>query len=246
MSSKMSSKMSIVNLSNNSKKIEILDDRSALISRALELVLESYHQALASKNEFTFVLSGGSTPKPLYEKLATQNLDWEKVHVFWGDERYVPINHPDSNEAMTRTAWLNHVKIPAQNIHAMPTNESDPEVAAQKYETHLREFFQIRELESPKFDLILLGLGDDGHTASLFPNSKALNIADRLIVVGEKNNQPRLTFTASLINQGQKIIFLVQGAGKENAINAVMAQSEDANLYPARFVTSPSTWLIVG
>ncbi|AFY72616.1 6-phosphogluconolactonase [Synechococcus sp. PCC 7502] len=227
-----------------SRHVETLSDRSALTARALELVLNAYQESIAVNNKFTLVASGGSTPKLLYEKLAEQNLDWQKVHVFWGDERYVPVTDPQSNEGMTRKAWLDHVAIPPENIHPMPTDESDPAIAAQKYETHLQEFFNLNIGEYPNFDLILLGLGDDGHTASLFPHTKALTVSDRLITVGEKDQQPRLTFTAQLINQAKQILFLVPSAGKENALKAVMAESEDDQLYPARLITKTATWLI--
>jgi len=230
------------------RKIENLSDRSALTDRALELVLSAYNQAILTSDRFTFVASGGSTPKFLYEQLAKQDLDWTKFHIFWGDERYVPVTDPLSNEGMTRKAWLDHVAIPPVNIHAIPTDDSDPEIAAQKYELHLREFFylsfDLTISEYPKFDLILLGLGDDGHTASLFPHTKALSAINRLITVGEKDLQPRITFTANLINQSKQILFLVQSAGKDSALKAVMAESEDANLYPARLINGNVTWLI--
>jgi 6-phosphogluconolactonase len=230
--------------SNVSKNVEILSDRHVLTSRALKLVLEAYDLAISTTGRFTFVASGGSTPRFLYEKLAEQNLDWTKFHVFWGDERYVAITDPQSNAGMTYMAWLDKVMIPQENIHPMLTDFTDPAIAAQKYETHLQEFFQLRVGEYPKFDLILLGLGDDGHTASLFPHTKALAVSDRLVTVGEKDNEPRLTFTVNLINQAQQILFLVQKSGKEDALRAVMAESEDDNLYPARLINDTATWLI--
>jgi len=231
-------------LRNISKNVEILSDLNALTSRTLELVLDAYERALSATGRFTLVASGGSTPRFLYEKLAEQDLDWTKFHVFWGDERYVEITNPQSNAGMTYKAWLNRVVIPPQNIHPMPTDMIDPAIAAQKYETHLQEFFQLQVGEYPKFDLILLGLGDDGHTASLFPYTKALSVSDHLVTVGEKDSQPRITFTPRLINQAQQILFLVQKSGKENALKAVMAESEDDNLYPARLINGAVTWLI--
>jgi 6-phosphogluconolactonase len=230
--------------SNVSKNVEILSDRHALASRALKLVLDAYDLAISTTGRFTLVASGGSTPRFLYEKLAEQNLDWTKFHVFWGDERYVAITDPQSNAGMTHKAWLDMITIPPENIHPMPTNMLDPAIAAQKYETHLQEFFQLQIGEFPRFDLILLGLGDDGHTASLFPHTKALAVSDRLITVGEKDAQPRLTFTVNLINQARQILFLVQKSGKEDALRAVMAESEDDNLYPARLINDTATWLI--
>jgi len=229
---------------NTFRNFETFSDRQSLTARALEIVINTYQESITTNHRFTLVASGGSTPKLLYEKLAEQNLDWAKFHIFWGDERYVPVTNPQSNQGMTRTAWLDHVAIPPENIHPMPTDEADPAIAAQKYELHLQKFFNIEKGEYPKFDLILLGLGDDGHTASLFPHTKALTVGDRLVTVGEKDNHPRLTFTANLINQGSKILFLVQSSGKENALNAVMAESEDADRYPARLITPNATWLI--
>ena len=124
-----------------SKQIEVLTDKAALVARALELILSRIETAIQQRGQFTIALSGGSTPKPLYEAIAQQKLPWDKIHVFWGDERYVPPNHPDSNELMARDAWLNKVDIPAANIHPMPTDDADPTSAAAKCEQHLLNFF---------------------------------------------------------------------------------------------------------
>jgi 6-phosphogluconolactonase len=219
-----------------SRQVEVLADKTALIQRALELLLEKLHTAIAERGTFTLALSGGSTPKPLYEALAQQDLPWEKVHVFWGDERYVPPNHPDSNEGMARAAWLNHVPIPATNIHPMPTDEADPSVAAQKHEQELRQFFQVQPGAFPALDVILLGMGDDGHTASLFPHTAALQVRDRLITVGNKDGQPRITFTVPLINQARGVMFVVAGASKQPALAQIFAPVADEMTYPARLI----------
>jgi 6-phosphogluconolactonase len=226
------------------RQVEILTDRSAIVARALEIVVKDCERAIADRSKFTIAAAGGSTPKPLYEALAAQSLDWSKVHVFWGDERYVPVSDPQSNEGMTRQAWLDRVSIPPENIHAMPTDAVDPAIAARTYESHLQEFFGINPGEFPAFDLILLGIGDDGHTASLFPGTPALSVRDRLVTVGQKDSQPRLTFTAPLINQANLILFLVDGIGKANAVRAIMADRGDANTYPARLIQGNVTWLI--
>lgn len=218
------------------KNVEILSDKAALVQRSLELVLEKFHQSIAERNRFTLALSGGSTPKPLYEAMATQDLLWDKVQVFWGDERYVPPDHPDSNEGMARKAWLNHVPIPAANIHAMPTDAADPTVAAQRYEQELQQVFQIQPGEIPALDVILLGMGDDGHTASLFPHTEALQVHDRLITVGNKDGQPRITFTAPLINQARCVIFMVAGASKQAALAQIFAPDADSSAYPSRLI----------
>ncbi len=217
------------------RKVEVLSDSAALVSRALELTLSKIQTAIQERGRCVVALAGGNTPKPLYEALATQQLPWDKIHVFWADERYVPPDHPDSNEGMTRHAWLDRVDIPAANIHPMPTTEADPAVAARTYEEHLREFFQLQP-GFPAFDLILLGMGDDGHTASLFPHTEALHSSDRLIVVGTKSDQPRLTFTAPLINQAHCVMFLVAGANKQSALSHVLAPTGDNFTYPARLI----------
>jgi 6-phosphogluconolactonase len=225
-------------------KIEVFSDRQALLAKAQAIVLQSYQDAIANGGRFTFAASGGSTPKPLYEALAQQDLDWHKFHIFWGDERYVPPSDPQSNEGMTRQLWLDKVAIPAANIHPMPTDQADPAIAAIAYSKHLQEFFKVATGDFPAFDLILLGLGSDGHTASLFPHTEALKVRDRLVTVGEKDGQIRLTFTAPLINAAKHILFLVEGAGKAEAVKAVTAQAGDANLYPARLIQGNVTWVL--
>lgn len=218
------------------KHVEILSDKAVLVQRALDLVLKKLQAAIAERGYFTIALSGGSTPKPLYEALAQEDLPWDKIQVFWGDERYVPPTHPDSNEGMTRTAWLNHVPIPATNVHPMPTDAADPAVAAQQYEQTLQQVFQVAPGKFPSLDVVLLGMGDDGHTASLFPHTPALQVSDRLITVGNKDGQPRLTFTASLINQARCVVFMVAGASKQPALAQIFAPAADAAQYPARMI----------
>lgn len=218
------------------RKVEILSNKEALIARSLDLIVEKLQQAVQARGEATIALSGGSTPKPLYEALAQQPLPWSQIHVFWGDERYVPSDHPDSNQRMARHAWLDQVDIPAQNLYPMPTRAGDAKVDAQSYENKLAKFFRVAAGDFPAFDVILLGLGDDGHTASLFPQTPALQVCDRLITVGEKDGQPRLTFTVPLINHGRCVIFLVAGASKKPALAEIFAETSDPQTYPARFI----------
>ncbi len=216
--------------------VEILPTKAALIDRAYDLLLIKITEAIAERDQFTIALSGGSTPKPLYEKLAQADLPWEKIHIFWGDERYVPVTHPDSNEGMTRRAWLDHVPMPPENIHPMPTAAGDPAVDAAAYDATLQAFFQTAPGEFPAFDVMLQGMGDDGHTASLFPHTAALNVRDRRVTVGEKDGQPRLTITAPLINQAHTVIFLVSGANKRSALQHVFAPDDDDAQYPSRLI----------
>lgn len=218
------------------KSLEILPSKEALIERSLQLVLKKMMVAVKERGICTIALSGGSTPKPLYEAIATQDLPWDKIHVFWGDERYVPPTHPDSNEGMARSAWLSKVPIPEGNIHPMPTNEPEPAMAAQKHEIQLQEFFKTASGTFPALDVVLLGMGDDGHTASLFPYTPVLKVRDRLIAVGNKEGQPRLTFTVPLINQARCVFFIVAGASKQPALTQVFAEVGDDSNYPSRLI----------
>jgi 6-phosphogluconolactonase len=218
------------------KFIEVVGDKTALIERGLALVKEKIELSIQERGLCTIALAGGSTPKPLYEGLANQSLTWDKIQVFWGDERYVPPTHPDSNQKMARLAWLDSVNIPPNNIHPMPTGAGNPIIDAQTYDNQIRSFFAVNEPEIPIFDIILLGMGDDGHTASLFPHTEALQVKDHLITVGNKDGQPRLTFTVPLINQARCVIFLVAGSNKQAALAQIFAPIADTNNYPSRLI----------
>jgi 6-phosphogluconolactonase len=216
--------------------IEVLEDALAIQTRSTELVVAKIQKAIELRGRSTLVLAGGSTPKALYQSLAQQNLPWEKIQIFWGDERYVASNHPDSNQKMAREAWLDLVDFPASNIHPIPTSANDPELDAQSYETEIKACFGSNDREFPSFDIILLGMGDDGHTASLFPYTKALEVCDRLVTVGNKDGQPRLTFTIPLIDHAKCVIFLVTGANKQTALEQIFANDSDSRQYPSRFI----------
>lgn len=218
------------------KHIEVLPTTAALIERALSLVLSEIHSSISESGLCTIALSGGSTPKPLYEAIAASYLPWEKIHVFWGDERYVKPDHPDSNQGMARRAWLDKVNIPAANIHPMPTDGGAPAADAAKHSVELQEFFKTPPGEFPALDIILLGMGDDGHTASLFPHTEALGVHSSLVTVGSKDGQPRLTFTAPLINSARCVIFVVAGATKRPALAQVFAPLGDEITYPSRLI----------
>jgi len=218
------------------KLLLVVPDKQALSERALEIVVERINTALETRGICTLALAGGSTPKPVYEALSRLNLPWERLHIFWGDERYVSRDHPDSNQGMARQAWLDKIDIPPENIHPMPTDSQDAVLDAQKYETQLRQWFNLTGSEFPTFDLILLGMGDDGHTASLFPHTAALDVGDRSITVGDKDGQPRLTFTVPLINHARSVLFLVSGESKRPALAQVFAEVGDARAYPSRLI----------
>ncbi len=216
--------------------LETLVDKKALVNRAGELILSKIKAGIEKQDRFTIALAGGSTPKPVYEFLARQSLPWSKIHIFWGDERYVPSSDSNSNQLMARQAWLDKVPIPEGNIHPIPTNSENPALDAQNHETEIQEFFQVGSGQFPAVDLILLGIGDDGHTASLFPHTNALQERDRLITVGNKQGEPRITFTVPFINHAQCVIFLVAGANKCYALSQIFAAEGDDMAYPARLI----------
>jgi 6-phosphogluconolactonase len=215
---------------------EVLPALPELIERGLDISLKVIEQAIAERGQATLALAGGSTPKPLYEALAQQQLPWDKLQIFWGDERYVPADHPDSNEGMARRAWLDQVPIPAANIHPVPTHYTDPAEAAQAYDQALHSALGSAPGEFPALDLILLGMGSDGHTASLFPHTDALQVCDRLVTVGNKDGQPRISFTVPLINQARHVLFMVTGANKQTALEHIFAETANPLDYPARFI----------
>jgi 6-phosphogluconolactonase len=225
--------------------VNIVADRQTLITQASELIIQKIQTAIAQKGICTIALAGGSTPEPIYQNIAQANLPWDKIHIFWGDERYVSPTHPDSNYKMTQEAWLSKVDFPANNIHPMPTDGENPQADAAKHNQELLDFFQVTE-EIPRFDLILLGMGDDGHTASLFPYTDALQVCDRLVTVGNKGDNLRLTFTVPIINQAKCVIFLVSGENKQEALVQVFSEEADSNQYPSKLIKPQGEliWLI--
>jgi len=170
-------------------EVLVYPDRSALIEAALALIVERILTAINERQSCTIALSGGSTPQPLYAALAGADLPWQQIQIFWGDERYVPATDPDSNYGMTKRVWLDLVPIPAANIHPMPTGLAQPQLAAEDYDRQIVAHFGSEAGSIPVFDIILLGMGDDGHTASLFPHTAALSVRDRLVTLGDKDGQ---------------------------------------------------------
>jgi 6-phosphogluconolactonase len=214
--------------------VEVAEDTEALALRAALFVA-----ALASASgRFGLCLSGGATPKRAYELLADlgASLDWQKVHLFWGDERFVPPDHQDSNFRMAREALIDHVSIPAAQVHPIPTNCGSPEEAAALYEATLQGFYGSKTLdpERPLFDVTLLGLGEDGHTASLFPETKALDERDAWVtsITGVKP-EPRISLTFPALQSSRVILFVVAGA-KAGHSRARSRQRHDAPRRPPR------------
>jgi 6-phosphogluconolactonase len=196
-------------------------------------------RALASDGKFAICCSGGSTPKRLYEILAepavAARFPWGRVHWFWGDERFVPHDHPDSNYRMVRDALLAHVAVPGGNVHAIPTANLSPEQAAAAYEETLKTYYGAAALVStrPLFDATLLGIGEDGHTASLFPGHPALEEQRRwaVAVIGAKS-EARITLTYPVLDSSRDAAFLVTGAGKRDVV--ARARSGDPALPAGR------------
>lgn len=228
-------------------QVHVFVDKPALVASATEQVIELIQGAIATHGRCSIALAGGSTPKPLYQALAQADLPWEQLYIYWGDERYVPASHPDNNAKMTYEAWLNQVAIPAENIFTVSTETDSPQTSADQYQqTLITSFETAPDNQVPTFDIILLGMGDDGHTASLFPHTAALNETERWVTVGQKGEHPRITFTARLINQARHVMFLVAGANKQTALSQVFAPDADSATYPARLIAPAGElrWLL--
>jgi 6-phosphogluconolactonase len=203
-------------------------------------------EAIEERGRFAVVLAGGSTPEDMYGILARDymgRIDWSKVYVFFGDERSVPPHHEDSNLKMASEVLLDHV--PVANVHRI-RGELPPEEAAEAYEEHLRKFFQPEDV--PRFDLILLGIGADGHTASLFPGTPALEVHDRWVVANPvpRLDTTRITLTVAVINAARAVIFLVAGEDKAEALREILEGDADPRAYPAKLVQPPCgpEWMV--
>ena len=217
----------------------VFPDQSGFIDGAADFIVDVATQAIADRGRFTIALSGGSTPRPIYARMASvgyrERIDWSKVYVFFGDERCVPPDDARSNYRMAREALLDHIALPADNIHRIQ-GEIDPAQAALSYEQELQQLFRTAAL--PAFDLICLGLGDNGHTASLFPGTASLREKERWIVPQyvEVMTTWRVTFTAPLINAARHCTFLVEGAGKAEMSQHVLEGPYQPDVLPAQLI----------
>ncbi len=220
-------------------EIRTFADRPALFRAAADEFIRQADAAIASKGRFTVALAGGSTPKGLYSLLAgNSTLPWDKVYVFFGDERHVPPDDPESNYHMARESLLSKAPIPAENIFRVPAENPDANQAAQSYEQALRKFFQLPEGELPRFDLILLGMGPDGHTASLFPGGKAWQEKSRWVISDwvEKFKTDRITLTLPVLNHAAVVEFLVTGADKAATLKEVLEGSQPGERFPSKLI----------
>ena len=231
--------------------VRVFADVNELSLRVAQATVGTISQSVQANGSCSLVLSGGNTPRSLYGLLSSQFRDripWTKVQVFWGDERYVPLDDPGSNYRMARETLLDAVPCPPGNVHPMPTGLPDPDMAARDYEKTLRRHF----LKAwPRFDLVLLGLGEEGHTASLFPESPALEETRRWVVAVKVPAEPplRLTLTLPALTQAANVYFLVTGADKTRALRHVLYGPPDPKNYPAsgvRLAQGTAIWWVDG
>jgi 6-phosphogluconolactonase len=209
--------------------VKIFADVDEIAAAACDYVLTAAQQSIAERGVFNFDLAGGSTPRKLYELLAKADADWDKWQLFMGDERYVPLDDERSNYQLAHEALLSKLPIQAEQVHIVPVDEPTVEQAAERYEEQIRQHFH-NQTGVPVFDLVLLGMGSDAHTASLFPGKPAVNETKKLVTASEPGVLPppvnRVTFTFPLINAARRVLFLVAGADKAEAFQTVQRDLE--------------------
>jgi len=236
------------------REVVILPDAAALTNRAVEEFLKSMNEAIAQKGSFTVALSGGSTPKTLYALLADNptlrgKIPWPKLHFFFGDERHVPPDSPESNFRMANEALFSKGVVKPEQITRIRGEYPDTEKAALEYEQELRAYFRLKDGEYPRFDLVFLGMGEEGHTLSLFPGTQALHASHRIVVrnwVGKLFTE-RITLTAAAANQANRVIFLVSRSDKALALKAVLEGPYEPEQLPAQLIQPTSgnlLWLL--
>jgi 6-phosphogluconolactonase len=218
---------------------------AAVAKAAAELFTTAAIKAVASRGLARIAISGGTTPKAMFALLAAEpfvkQVPWDKLDLYWVDERCVPPDHAESNYRMTREALLSKVPLPAEHIHRME-GELDPEVAAARYESTIRNTFKLEGAETPTFDLVLLGMGDDGHTASLFPHTEALNDLSHIAIANHvpQKDTWRITLTWPVINQGREVAFLIEGAGKAQVLRDVLLGPYQPETFPSQIIRPAS------
>jgi 6-phosphogluconolactonase len=233
-------------------EIRTLTTPQELFEAAAEEVVRAATDAVAQRGRFTIALSGGSTPKSLFNLLATNArtvLPWDRMFFFWGDERHVPPTDPESNYRMAEETMLSKIPVAAGNVFRIAAENPDAAAAAESYEKTLQKFFALEPGQFPRFDLILLGMGPDGHTASLFPSSAGLQEKSRLVIANwvDKFKTHRLTFTLSVLNAAACVAFLVSGTDKAPALHAVLESDAPGEQYPSKLVRPTDgklIWLI--
>ena len=236
-------------------QIRIVANREELAQAGAEEFAHSAGKAIAEHGSFAVALSGGSTPKDLYARLASEQhpfrreIAWDKVHFFWGDERHVPPEDAQSNYRMTNEAMLSKLPVPAENVYRVPAEMPDAAQAAAAYEQTLREYFRLAGGELPRFDLVLLGLGPEGHTASLFPDNTVPREGAQLVAAPwvEKFNTFRITLTPAVLNHAAQVAFLASGEEKAAIVAEVIDGPVQPDLLPAQLIRPervPVLWLL--
>ena len=242
----MSTKM----LNRSDAQVRVYRDAGEVALKAARHFARLADQYVVGSGRFTVALSGGSTPRAMFSLLAqapfADTVPWDSIHFFWGDERCVPPDHADSNYRMARETLLSRVPVPEGNVFRIPAEMADPERAAQEYAATLTRFFaqQVPPSDTappgglPRFDLIFLGMGPDGHTASLFPGTAALHVTDRAVVANyvEKFKAHRVTLTAPTINNARNVTFVVAGGDKAEALAEVLEGAYQPELYPSQLI----------
>ena len=210
--------------------VNVFHDYETLSRAATEQFISNAKEVFAEPGPFSVALAGGSTPRRLYELLTGPyrgQIQWQRIHLFWGDERYVPPNHADSNYRTAHEAFIKHVPIPPDYVHRMPTESGSPEEDAAKYESTLQQFFGARGGDHT-FDLVLLGIGEDGHTASLFPENAPFNTdldgpwVQAVDAPPRHTCKQRITLTPSVINNARDVMFIASGESKRDALHSVL------------------------
>lgn len=229
----------------------IYPDNDALSHAAARHIVQLANESIVTHGRFTLALSGGSTPKTLYSLLGSEpyrsQINWALVEIFWSDERCVPPESEESNFHLAQETLLQQIPLPPSQIHRMPADEPDRDAASQAYSLEIQKVFGTNRV--PSFDLLHLGMGPEGHTASLFPHQPSLHEQERLVmpVTVPKPPPPRLTFTPPLLNAAIHVLFLVTGADKAEALQAVLEGPYQPDEYPAQVVRPTKgevTWII--
>jgi 6-phosphogluconolactonase len=230
----------------------VLPTPEATARAAAQLFSDAAVKANAARGVARIAISGGTTPKSMFALLADpagpflKTVPWDKVELYWVDERCVPPDNSESNYRMTKEAMLSKVPLPAEQVHRME-GELAPEVAAARYESTIRNSFRLEGAETPTFDLVLLGMGDDGHTASLFPHTEALNEMSHIVVPNHvlQKDTWRITLTWPVINQGREVAFLIEGVGKAQVLHDVFLGPYQPDTYPSQIIRPASGRLML-
>jgi 6-phosphogluconolactonase len=218
-------------------------DSAALARRAAQYLVEMTGEAVARNGLARIAISGGSTPKAAFQLLADQGqpwfsrMPWNKLELYWVDERTVPPDDADSNYRMTREALLDRVPLKPEQVHRME-GELEPEAAAARYESNLRNEFRLEGAEMPRFDLVALGMGDDGHTASIFPHTEAIHAMGRLVTANQVPQKQtwRITLTWPVINRASSVFFLIGGEDKASVLSEVLTGPRDVERFPSQLI----------